>query len=139
VRNLVGNAINYSQSADVEVRVAANEAAVALAVRDFGIGLQPGEDTLVFNRFWRSDPSRVRVSGGSGLGLAISREDAALHGGRLEAWGQPGRGSQFRLTLPRRVEEPWEESPIPLVPRDPVPSRPAPRPKPLSDPASVSR
>jgi two-component system sensor histidine kinase MtrB len=139
IRNLVGNAINYSQSADVEVRLAANETAVALAVRDFGIGLQPGEETLVFNRFWRSDPSRVRVSGGTGLGLAISREDAALHGGRLEAWGQPGRGSQFRLTLPRRVGEPWTESPIPLVPRDPVPLPTARRPLPLPAPAPVSR
>jgi two-component system sensor histidine kinase MtrB len=139
IRNLVGNAINYSQSADVEVRLAANETAVALAVRDFGIGLQPGEETLVFNRFWRSDPSRVRVSGGTGLGLAISREDAALHGGRLDAWGQPGRGSQFRLTLPRRVGEPWTESPIPLVPRDPVPLPTARRPLPLPAPAPVSR
>jgi two-component system sensor histidine kinase MtrB len=121
VRNLVGNAISYSESDDVELRLASDETAVALAVRDFGIGLQPGEETLVFNRFWRSDPSRVRVSGGTGLGLAISREDAVLHGGRLEAWGEPGRGSQFLLTLPRRVGEPLRGSTLPLVPRDPVP------------------
>ena len=121
VRNLVGNAISYSQSDEVELRLAADQTAVALAVRDFGIGLKPGEETLVFNRFWRSDPSRVRVSGGTGLGLAISREDAVLHGGRLEAWGEPGRGSQFLLTLPRRVGEPVSGSTLPLVPRDPVP------------------
>jgi two-component system sensor histidine kinase MtrB len=121
VRNLVANALAYSGSPVVEVRVAGNDSAVALAVRDFGTGLQPGEETLVFNRFWRSDPSRVRVSGGTGLGLAISREDAVLHGGRLEAWGEPGRGSQFLLTLPRRVGEPLRGSTLPLVPRDPVP------------------
>jgi two-component system sensor histidine kinase MtrB len=118
VRNLVANAISYSQSPVVVVRIDGDDAAAALAVRDFGIGLQPGEATLVFNRFWRSDPSRVRVSGGTGLGLAISREDALLHGGQLEAWGEPGRGSQFRLTLPRRAGGAYKRSPIPLRPRD---------------------
>ncbi len=130
VRNLVANAVSYSQSPVVEVWIAGDDDAVALAVRDFGIGLRPGEATLVFNRFWRSDPSRVRVSGGTGLGLAISREDAVLHGGWLEAWGAPGRGAQFRLTLPRRAGAKLEGSPIPLVPRDaarpalPAPARP---------------
>jgi two-component system sensor histidine kinase MtrB len=118
VRNLVANAISYSQSPVVELRIAGDDTAVAFAVRDFGIGLAPGEAALVFNRFWRSDPSRVRVSGGTGLGLAISQEDAVLHGGWLEAWGEPGRGAQFRLTLPRRAGGDLEGSPIPLVPRD---------------------
>ena len=125
VRNLVGNALAYSGSPVVEIRVAGNDSAVALAVRDFGTGLQPGEETLVFNRFWRSDPSRVRVSGGTGLGLAISREDAVLHGGWLDAWGQPGRGAQFRLTLPKRVGDPLLGSPLPSVPREPLPMPPA--------------
>ena len=75
--------------------------AVAVAVRDYGVGLRPGEAKLVFNRFWRADPSRVRRTGGTGLGLAISIEDARLHGGWLQAWGEPGKGAAFRLTLPR--------------------------------------
>ena len=64
----------------------------AVTVRDYGVGLRLGEEKLVFSRFWRSDPSRVRRSGGTGLGLAISVEDARLHQGRLEAWGEPGNG-----------------------------------------------
>lgn len=78
--------------------------------------MRPGEEKLVFNRFWRSDPSRVRRSGGTGLGLAISVEDANLHNGKLEAWGEPGRGASFRLTLPRVRGRKAGRSPLPLVP-----------------------
>ena len=63
------------------------------------MGLRPGEAALVFNRFWRADPARARTTGGTGLGLAIALEDARLHGGWLEAWGEPGIGACFRLTL----------------------------------------
>jgi two-component system sensor histidine kinase MtrB len=70
----------------------------------------------VFNRFWRGDPSRSRITGGTGLGLAISLEDARLHDGWLQAWGEPGRGAQFRLTLPRRAGHTLLHSPLPLHP-----------------------
>jgi two-component system sensor histidine kinase MtrB len=73
---------------------------------------------MVFNRFWRADPARARTSGGTGLGLAISLEDTHLHGGWLQAWGRPGEGAQFRLTLPRRAGGPLRQSPLPLVPVD---------------------
>jgi two-component system sensor histidine kinase MtrB len=119
VRNLVGNAIDYARPAvvpDIEVRVAGNETAGALTVRDHGVGLAPGDETRVFNRFWRADPARARTTGGTGLGLAIAREDARLHGGWLEAWGRPGQGAQFRLTLPRRAGEDPVSSPLTLEP-----------------------
>ena len=61
-------------------------------MRDHGVGLKPGEATLVFNRFWRADPARARTTGGTGLGLSIALEDAQLHGGWLQAWGEPGDG-----------------------------------------------
>jgi two-component system sensor histidine kinase MtrB len=118
VRNLVVNAIDYADSVDVIVLVAADEEAAALAVRDHGVGLKPGEAAMVFNRFWRADPARARTSGGTGLGLSISLEDAHLHGGWLQAWGEPGRGAQFRLTLPRRAGDRIAASPLPLVPED---------------------
>ena len=118
VRNLVTNAIDYADSADVVVLLAGDEHAAALAVRDHGVGLRPEETTLVFNRFWRADPARARTSGGTGLGLSISLEDARLHGGWLQAWGSPGRGAQFRLTLPRLAGDPLTTSPLPLVPAD---------------------
>jgi two-component system sensor histidine kinase MtrB len=118
VRNLVVNAIDYADSSDVLVLIAANAEGSALAVRDYGVGLRPGEEVRVFTRFWRADPARVRTSGGTGLGLSIALEDARLHGGWLQAWGSPGRGSQFRLTLPRRSGSRITRSALPLVPRD---------------------
>ncbi|MEU0271475.1 MtrAB system histidine kinase MtrB [Streptomyces sp. NPDC006307] len=118
LRNLVVNAVEHGEGRDVVVRMAAAGGAVAIAVRDYGVGLKPGEATRVFNRFWRADPARARTTGGTGLGLSIALEDARLHGGWLQAWGEPGGGSQFRLTLPRTADEPLRGSPIPLEPED---------------------
>lgn len=118
LRNLVVNAIEHGDGHEIVVKLATNHEAVAVAVRDYGVGLKPGEASLVFNRFWRADPARARTSGGTGLGLSIALEDAHLHGGWLQAWGQPGRGSQFRLTVPRVAGADIERSPIPLEPED---------------------
>jgi two-component system sensor histidine kinase MtrB len=116
LRNLLVNAVEHGESRDVVVTVAADRDTVAVAVRDHGVGLAPGEEQLVFERFWRADPSRARTVGGTGLGLAISHEDARLHGGWLQAWGERGRGSVFRLTLPREAGQPLAGSPLPLGP-----------------------
>jgi two-component system sensor histidine kinase MtrB len=118
VRNLVVNAIEHGEGRPVEVVVGADETTVAVAVRDHGVGLRLGDAAMVFNRFWRADPARARTTGGTGLGLAISLEDARLHGGWLEAWGEPGAGSVFRLTLPREVGGSLHGSPLPLEPAD---------------------
>jgi len=122
LRNLLANAIDHGDRLPVEVRLAADAHAVAVVVRDRGVGLRPGEAGLVFNRFWRADPSRQRRSGGTGLGLAISLEDALLHGGWLQAWGETGRGAVFRLTLPRRHGELLQASPLALVPVEGAPA-----------------
>ncbi|SCG44921.1 two-component system, OmpR family, sensor histidine kinase MtrB [Micromonospora siamensis] len=118
LRNLVGNAVEHGESKPVLITLGADETAVAITVRDRGVGLKPGEEKLVFNRFWRADPSRARQTGGTGLGLSISLEDARLHGGWLEAWGAPGQGAQFRLTLPARSGDRLTTSPLRLVPAD---------------------
>jgi len=118
LRNLVSNAIEYGNGSDVSIRVARNETAAAVVVRDHGIGLAPGEATLVFNRFWRADPARAKTRGGTGLGLAIAHEDAQLHGGWLQAWGEPGQGANFRLVLPRKLGATLTTPPLPLVPTD---------------------
>ena len=118
LRNLIANALDHSESKPVKVTLRGSDAALAVSVRDHGVGLNPGEETLVFNRFWRADPSRVRRSGGTGLGLAIALEDAKLHGGRLDCWGSPGEGSCFRLTIPRRHGGTLTSSPLPLTPED---------------------
>jgi two-component system, OmpR family, sensor histidine kinase MtrB len=116
LRNLLVNAVEHGEGKDAVVTVAGDSAAVAVAVRDYGIGLAAGEERLVFDRFWRADPARARATGGTGLGLAIALEDARLHGGWLEAWGEVGRGSVFRLTLPRTVGADLAGSPLPLAP-----------------------
>jgi two-component system sensor histidine kinase MtrB len=118
VRNLITNAIDHAESRDIHILVSGDEHSAAIAVRDHGVGLGPGESAMVFNRFWRADPARARTSGGTGLGLSISLEDTHLHGGWLQAWGRPGEGSQFRLTLPRKLSQPLRHSPLPLVPVD---------------------
>ncbi|NLG45188.1 MAG: HAMP domain-containing histidine kinase [Gordonia sp.] len=120
LRNLLANAIDHGEHKPVTLTMRSDGDAVAVTIRDQGIGLRPGEEKLVFNRFWRSDPSRVRRSGGTGLGLAISIEDARLHQGRLEAWGAPGEGSCFRLTLPLVRGHKLLGSPLPLKPIEAV-------------------
>jgi two-component system sensor histidine kinase MtrB len=114
LRNLLVNAVEHGEGKDVVVTVAADRDAVAVAVRDHGVGLAPGEDQLVFERFWRADPARARTTGGTGLGLAIALEDAHLHCGWLQAWGERGRGSVFRLTVPRIAGRAIAGSPLPL-------------------------
>ena len=118
LRNLLGNALDHSEGRPVLITIGYDDDAVAVTVRDHGVGLRPGEAGLVFNRFWRGDPSRSRLTGGTGLGLAISLEDARLHDGWLQAWGERGRGAQFRLTLPRQAGHTLMSSPLPLAPDD---------------------
>jgi two-component system sensor histidine kinase MtrB len=116
LRNLLVNAVEHGEGRDVVVTVAADSDTVAVAVRDHGVGLGPGEDQRVFERFWRADPARARTTGGTGLGLAIALEDARLHGGWLQSWGERGKGSVFRLTVPRVAGQPIAGSPLPLEP-----------------------
>nr|WP_275578386.1 MtrAB system histidine kinase MtrB [Yimella sp. NH-Cas1] len=118
LRNLVTNAIEHGERKPIEIDIGSNSGAVAVTVRDHGVGLEPGDAVRVFNRFWRADPARARTTGGTGLGLSISLEDARLHEGWLQAWGSPGEGSCFRLTLPRRPGQPIGRSPLPLAPDD---------------------
>jgi len=139
VRNLVANAVDHGEGRPVEVTLAGDERAVAVLVRDHGVGLRPGEPALVFNRFWRAEESRARRGGGSGLGLSISIEDARLHGGWLQAWGRPGAGSAFRLTLPRGVGDPLTDSPLPLVPPEVTDTAPGPPPLMTSTPTTPPR
>lgn len=108
LRNLLSNAIEHGERRPIDITVQQSARAVRIAVRDRGVGLVPGQETQVFERFWRADPSRKRTMGGTGLGLAISLEDARLHGGWLQAHAAEGGGAEFILTLPRRAGDPVE-------------------------------
>ncbi|TCN44303.1 two-component system sensor histidine kinase MtrB [Kribbella sp. VKM Ac-2500] len=118
LRNLIGNAIEHSEGQPIRISTAYDEDAAAVAVRDHGVGFRAEEAEMVFSRFWRADPARARTTGGTGLGLSIALEDARLHGGRLDAWGSPGEGAYFRLTLPRRPDVALTGSPLPARPTD---------------------
>lgn len=125
LQNLLGNAIDHGEGKPIVVYVDSNADAVAIAVRDHGLGLSPADVARVFDRFWRADPSRQRSTGGTGLGLAISQEDAIVHGGELDVWSEPGRGSCFRLTIPRHRGELIGASPLGLPPDEDIELRPA--------------
>lgn len=118
IRNLIGNAIEHGDGKPIVIRVDSNESAVAISIRDYGVGMNAQQLERSFDRFWRADPSRKRTMGGSGLGLAISNEDALLHDGRLEVWSELGKGANFRLTLPRHVGGEIVMSPLQLEPVD---------------------
>lgn len=119
VRNLLGNAIEHGEGRPIVVTVDSNQRAVALGVRDYGLGMKPEDAERVFDRFWRADPSRKRTIGGTGLGLSIALGDAKLHGGELAVWSQFGRGTHFVLTLPRgSATYTPGTSPVPVDPGD---------------------
>jgi len=108
VRNLLDNAIRYSEPRTrVSVGVsldAGDPDIVRIAVVDQGIGIPKEEQERVFERFYRVDKARSRATGGTGLGLSIVKHVAADHGGTVELWSAPGRGSTFTLVLPRLGE-----------------------------------
>lgn len=118
MRNLLSNALDHCDGTPIEIRIATTENEVAVGVRDYGSGLDEASLIRVFDRFWRADPSRARVRGGTGLGLSIALEDARLHNGELDAWGRPGKGAFFVLTLPRIAGEPIQSRPLKPTPED---------------------
>ena len=109
VRNLLDNAIRYSDPrtrVSVGLSVDADDAElVRIAVVDQGIGIAKEAQGRVFERFYRVDKARSRATGGTGLGLSIVKHVAADHGGTVELWSTPGRGSTFTLVLPRLIPE----------------------------------
>ena len=100
--NLIDNAVRYSEAdQQVTVSVEVLESAVAISVKDDGVGIPRAELERVFERFYRVDRARSRETGGTGLGLAIVRHVAENHGGRVLVESKPGEGSTFTIELPR--------------------------------------
>ena len=118
LRNLLSNALDHADGKEIIVSIVPTETEIAIGVRDFGPGLDQSALIRVFDRFWRTDPSRARIRGGTGLGLSIALEDARLHNGELDAWGRPGKGAHFVLTLPRIAGEQIQSRPIKVTPVD---------------------
>ena len=120
LRNLIGNAIEHGEGRPIVVTVDSNQNAVAVGVRDQGMGMTAEDSERVFDRFWRADPSRQRTIGGTGLGLSIALGDARLHRGTLAVWSRPGEGTNFVLTLPRGSRPLDGASPVPLEAVEPI-------------------
>ncbi|MGV9669393.1 sensor histidine kinase [Gordonia sp. NPDC003504] len=104
--NLIVNAIAYSPakttvSVSRRVTTMNGVSMVSIAVTDRGIGIGPADQQRVFERFFRVDKARSRLTGGTGLGLAIVKHVAATHDGNINLWSQPGTGSTFTLSIPQ--------------------------------------
>ncbi len=101
VHNLVENAINYSpEGTRVSVELKSVGDVIEVDVVDQGIGIKETDLERIFERFYRVDPARSRVTGGTGLGLSIVKHVAQNHGGEVKVWSKIGVGSTFALRLP---------------------------------------
>lgn len=105
LKNLVDNGIRYNrEGGEVCVRVHEESGETVIEVEDTGEGIPAAHLDRIFERFYRVDPHRSREKGGTGLGLAIVKHAASQLGGRVTVESQPGRGSTFRIHLPRRPQ-----------------------------------
>jgi two-component system sensor histidine kinase SenX3 len=101
VKNLIENAILYSdEGAPVGVGLRQVDEVAEIAVTDSGLGISLEDQTRIFERFYRVDPSRSRATGGTGLGLAIVKHVASTHNGEVKLFSKPGVGSTFTLRIP---------------------------------------
>ncbi len=126
LKNLVSNALKFTDSGEVVVDVQPSGDRVVFAVRDTGIGIPTGQQAIIFEAFRQADGTTNRKYGGTGLGLSISRELARLLGGDLGITSEPGKGSTFTLTLPLAYAgpaSPLEPAPVaPAASISPAPS-----------------
>ncbi|WP_343036536.1 sensor histidine kinase [Flexivirga aerilata] len=124
VRNLVENALNYSDSGTrVGVTVQPGPDLITLVVKDQGRGIPPADLDRVFERFYRVDAARSRRTGGTGLGLAIVKHVSANHGGEVSVWSEEGQGSTFTIRLPAARPAPA----APVIPAERTPEHNTPR------------
>jgi two-component system sensor histidine kinase SenX3 len=101
VHNLIENAINYSpDSTRIAVALKTKNDLAEISVSDQGIGIPEKDLERIFERFYRVDPARSRLTGGTGLGLSIVKHIATNHGGDVSVWSVEGAGSTFTIRFP---------------------------------------
>jgi signal transduction histidine kinase len=103
--NLAGNALKFTSEGQVEIRVEGRGDLLLFAVADTGIGIPADQIKNIFEEFRQADATVSRDYGGTGLGLAITRKLVELHGGRIWAESEPGKGSTFFFSIPARIGE----------------------------------
>ena len=102
IDNLLSNALRYTdKNGNVKLRLYARDKEAVIEVADTGIGISPEDLPNIFERFWRADESRTRVTGGSGVGLAIVKATVEAHGGKISAVSKKGEGTCFTVSLKR--------------------------------------
>ncbi|WEV63381.1 MtrAB system histidine kinase MtrB [Bifidobacterium sp. ESL0732] len=115
LRNLLLDSIDFSLGKPVDIRLALNDTAVVVSIRDHGTGMEKSQLVHIFERFWRGDPSRSRTTGGSGLGLSIALADTKAHHGDIHVRSCLGEGTWFLVILPLNPDQPaLKEEELPL-------------------------
>ncbi|OPX86287.1 MAG: Alkaline phosphatase synthesis sensor protein PhoR [Pelotomaculum sp. PtaB.Bin104] len=104
--NLLDNAVRATPAGGkVELSLTAIQNEILVSVKDSGPGIPPGEQHLIWERFYKIDKSRTRSSSGTGLGLAIVKDIVEAHGGSVKVASKPGAGSTFTFNLPTKVNK----------------------------------
>ena len=102
IMNLISNAVKYTpDDGEIRITVSETEKSVVLSIEDNGVGIPQDEVPYIFERFYRADKSRNRMTGGSGIGLAIVKSIVAAHGGSVDVESRLGKGSCFMVMLPK--------------------------------------
>jgi two-component system, OmpR family, sensor histidine kinase SenX3 len=121
IRNLLTNAVNYSpDNTTISLNAVDTGSLIEIQVKDQGIGIAPNDVDRIFERFYRVDQARSRVTGGTGLGLAIVKHVCQNHGGECTVWSEVGVGSTFTLRLPAYASDQADVSESHDVPIDPL-------------------
>jgi signal transduction histidine kinase len=111
--NLLENAVKYSrENGEIRLQAKRSGSEIVISVGDDGTGISKDDLPRIFERFYRADKARSRELGGTGLGLAIVKHIAQLHGGRVEAESEPGRGTTVRVFLPVNIPQDRGTGPV---------------------------
>jgi CheY-like chemotaxis protein/CHASE3 domain sensor protein len=139
LKNLISNALKFTERGAVTVHIRPQAERIEFAVQDTGIGIASEQQGIIFEAFRQADGTTNRKYGGTGLGLSISRELSRLLGGDIGVQSEPGKGSTFTLSIPPVFAGPSEPRMAPSAPLRGLPQRSAQTPLPEEDRAPDSR